>query len=120
MLALEAAARRGEPRAAEAYAKAGEALGYGLARLIAILSLSRIVLAGPGTRAMELIGPHLRRALEDGVVEDLRRNVEVEVLPIHTDMIIKGTIDHALRQVDRDVLAHGPLQKHAREVETTI
>ncbi len=111
MQALEEAARAGRPEAVAAYAKAGEALGYGLARMIALLSPSRIVLAGPGTRAIELIEPHLRRAIEDGVVEELRRNVEIEVVPIHTDMIIKGTIDSALRHLDREVFAHGPLSK---------
>ncbi len=45
---------------------------------------------------MELIEPHLRRAIEDGVVDELRRNVEIEVVPIHTDMIITGTIGGAL------------------------
>ena len=117
MLALEAAAHRGEPAAVSAYAKAGEALGFGLARLIAILTPSRIVLAGPGTRAMSLIRPHLDAALEAGVVEELRRNVEIEVVPIDTDMIIKGTIDRALRHVDREIFALGPLKK-ARELET--
>ena len=117
MLALEAAARAGEPRAREAYAKAGEALGFGLARLIAILTPARIVLAGPGTRAMELIAPHLHRAIEDGVVDELRRNLEIETVPIGTDMIVKGTIDRALRQVDREIFAHGPLAKRARELE---
>lgn len=118
MLALEAAAHRGEPAAVSAYAKAGEALGFGLARLIAILTPSRIVLAGPGTRAMALIRPHLDRALEAGVVDELRRNVEIEVVPIDTDMIIKGTIDRALRHVDREIFAHGPLAKRGRELET--
>ena len=87
-LALEAAAHRGEEAAVSAYAKAGEALGFGLARIIAILTPSRIVLAGPGTRAMALIAPHLNRALEAGVVDELRRNVAIEVVPIDTDMII--------------------------------
>ena len=117
MLALEAAAHRGEPAAVSAYAKAGEALGFGLARIIAILTPSRIVLTGPGTRAMPLIRPHLDRALEQGVVDELRRTVEIEVVPIHTDMIIKGTIDRALRHVDREIFSHGPLKK-ARELET--
>lgn len=117
MLALEAAARRGEPRAAAAYAKAGEALGFGLARIIAILTPSRIVLAGPGTRAMELIAPHLERAIEAGVVDELRRNVEIETVPIDTDMIIKGTIDRALRHVDREIFAYGPLERRGRELE---
>ena len=119
MLALEAAAHRGEPAAIGAYAKAGEALGFGLARIIAILTPSRIVLTGPGTRAMDLIEPHFRRALEDGVVDELRRNVEVEVVPIDTDMIIKGTIDRALRHVDREIFAHGALARRGRELEST-
>lgn len=117
MLALEAAAHRGEAAAASAYAKAGEALGFGLARLIAILTPSRIVLAGPGTRAMALIAPHLNRALEAGVVDELRRNVEIEVVPIDTDMIIKGTVDRALRHVDREIFAAGPLPRRVRELE---
>lgn len=117
MLALEAAARRGEASAVAAYAKAGEALGFGLARLIAILTPSRIVLAGPGTRAMALIEPHLRRAIEAGVVDELRRNVEIETVPIDTDMIIKGTIDRALRHVDREIFAYGPLERRGRELE---
>jgi predicted NBD/HSP70 family sugar kinase len=114
---LETAARAGEPHAVAAYAKAGEALGYGLARTIALVSPSRIVLAGPGTRAIELIEPHLRRAIEDGVVDELSRNTEIETVPIHTDMIIKGTIDNALRRLDRDVFAHGPMAKRAAQLE---
>ena len=118
MLTLEAAAYRGEEAAVSAYAKAGEALGFGLARIIAILTPSRIVLAGPGTRAMALIRPHLDRALEAGVVDELHRKVEIEVVPIDTDMIIKGTIDRALRHVDREIFANGPLARRGRELET--
>lgn len=111
MQSLETAARNGEPHAVAAYAKAGEALGYGLARMLALLNPSRIVLAGPGTRAIDLIEPSLRKAIEDGVVDELRRNLEIEVVPIHTDMIIKGTIDDALRHLDREIFAYGGLDK---------
>lgn len=116
MLALEAAARRGEARACEAYAKAGEALGFGLARIISILTPTRIILTGPGTRAMALIDPHLQRSLAEGVVEELRRNVAIEVIPTDTDMIIKGTINQALRHVDREIFAHGPMTPHGQEI----
>jgi predicted NBD/HSP70 family sugar kinase len=111
MQALEEAARAGDARAIAAYAKAGEALGFGLARMIALLSPTRIVLAGPGIRAMDLIEPYLRQAIEDGVVDELRRNVEIETVPIDRDMIIKGTIDGALRYLDREVFAHGAVAK---------
>ena len=36
---------------------------------------------------------------------------------IDTDMIIKGTIDRALRHVDREIFAHGPPLKRGRELE---
>lgn len=117
LLELEDAARRGEPRALEAYAKAGEALGFGFARLIALLSPSHIVLAGPGTRAMEFIEPHMRAAIAAGVVDELRRNLEIDIVPIDTDMIIKGTIEGALRFLDREVFAHGPAVKRQLTME---
>lgn len=117
MLALEEAARNGETQAAGAYAKAGEALGYGLARMLALLSPARIVLAGPGTRAFDLIEPSMRQAIKDGVVDELRRNVEIEVVPIHRDMIVKGTIDVALRHLDREVFAYGPPGKRQLPLE---
>jgi predicted NBD/HSP70 family sugar kinase len=103
--------------AARAFQMAGEALGYGIARLIALLSPERVVLAGPGTRAIALIEPSLRRAIEDGVVDALRRNVEVEVAPIATDMIIQGTIDGALRHLDREVFAPSPSGELALQIE---
>lgn len=108
MLALEAAARRGDVNASSAYQKAGRAIGFGLARLVALLNPDRIVLAGPGTRALDLIEPSLRQAIEDGVVAELRANLKIETAPIGVDMIIAGTIDAILRQLDSDVFAHGP------------
>lgn len=107
MLDLEAKARNGDGRATAAFERAGEALGYGIARVIAILNPDHIVLAGPGTRAIALIEPSLRRAIEEGVVDALRRNVDIDVVPIGTDMIVKGTIDSALRHLDREVFAAG-------------
>ena len=109
LLMLEARARQGDSTARAAYARAGEAIGYGLARLIALLNPGRIVLAGPGTRALDLIESHIRESIDNGVVDELRRNVEIEAVPIGTDMIIKGTIDGALRSVDREVFAQGPM-----------
>ena len=117
MLALEEAAHRGESGAKTAFDKAGAALGYGIARLIAILSPDHIVFTGPGTRAMSLIEPALRRAIADGVVDTLLRNVDIDVVPIATDMIVKGTIDSALRHLDREVFAPAPAADSAQLME---
>ena len=108
ILALQAAARRGDADAVAAYQKAGRAIGFGLARLIALLNPNRIVLAGPGTQALDLIEPALRAAIEEGVVDELRRDVKIETVPIHTDMIITGTIGAALRHLDSEIFAFGP------------
>lgn len=109
MLALENAARQGDAQAVHAYQNAGRAIGFGLARLIALLNPDRIVLAGPGTRALDLIEPALRAAIVEGVVEELRRQVKIETAPINTDMIITGTIAATLRHLDSEIFSSGPM-----------
>ncbi len=109
MLALENAARGGDANAAAAYQKAGRAIGFGLARMIALLNPDRIVLAGPGTRALDLIEPALRSAIDEGVVEALRAQVKIETAPIYTDMIITGTIAATLRHLDSEIFSSGPM-----------
>jgi predicted NBD/HSP70 family sugar kinase len=109
MLTLETAARGGDASAVAAYQKAGRAIGFGLARMIALLNPDRIVLAGPGTRALDLIEPALRAAIEEGVVEALRAQVKIETAPINTDMIITGTIAAILRHLDSTIFSNGPM-----------
>ncbi len=111
MTALMARAHQGEAAAIAAYETAGTALGFGIARLIAILNPDRFVLAGPGTRALDLIEPALRRAIADGVVEALSRQVTIEHVAFSTDMIMRGTINALLRAVDHEVFSQGPLEK---------
>jgi predicted NBD/HSP70 family sugar kinase len=100
-------ATAGDPTAVRAFEKAGEALGFGIARLIAILNLDRIVIAGPGLSASHILEPSLHRGVEAGVIEELRRNVTIEFVPFETDMILRGTIAALLRAVDGDITAQG-------------
>ncbi len=93
-------AHGGEPRAIAAFKAAGEALGFGIARLIAILNPHRIVIAGPGLSASNIIKPALLDGIRDGVIEELSRNVSIEFVPFEMDMIVSGTIDALLREVD--------------------
>jgi predicted NBD/HSP70 family sugar kinase len=97
---LLTAAQQGEPRAVAAFKAAGEALGFGIARLIAILNPHRVVIAGPGLSASKIIQPALLAGVADGVIEELRKNVAVEFVHFETDMILRGTIDALLREVD--------------------
>ena len=105
MAALETAARSDDANALKAYRIAGEAIGFGLARMIALLNPDRIVICGPGIRAFDLVEPAIRSAIEEGVVLALRQNVKIEKLPMDHDMIISGTIDKLLHDLDREVFA---------------
>ncbi len=105
MLALEKAARNGDQAALNAYTQAGEAIGFGLARMIALMNPDRIVISGPGLRAFDLIEPAISAAIEEAVVPALRDNVKIEKLPMDHDMIISGTIDKLLHDLDREVFA---------------
>jgi predicted NBD/HSP70 family sugar kinase len=105
MQALETAARRGDAHALAAFHKAGEAIGFGLARMIALLNPDRIVISGPGIRAFDLVEPALMAAIAEGVVPALRQNLKIETLPMDHDMIMTGTIDKLLHDLDREVFA---------------
>ena len=107
MTALATAARNGDPHARRAYDKAGLAIGFGLARLIALLNPDRIVIAGPGTRALDLMETAIDQGMEQGVASALRQKLQIEVIPLDRDMIITGTIEAQLRALDRDVFAIG-------------
>jgi predicted NBD/HSP70 family sugar kinase len=107
MKALLMRAEAGDVKAVAAFEKAGEALGIGIARLIAILNPDRIVIAGPGLNASQIIEPSLHRGVVAGVIEELRRNVVIEFVPFETDMILRGTIAALLKAVDGDITAQG-------------
>lgn len=103
--ALESAALTGDERIRTVYERAGEALGYGLARLMALINPGRIVFTGASTRAFPLIEPAMNRAIEEALVEDLRRFTVLETLPWEKDMILVGLVADALARLDRDVFS---------------
>ena len=105
--AVELAAEAGDAVAVNAFLRAGEVLGFGIARLIALINPQRVVLAGPGTRAYGLMKDSLEEALRRGLVHDLRKNIEFEIVPYGKDMIATGTLVETLRHLDRDVYATG-------------
>jgi predicted NBD/HSP70 family sugar kinase len=107
--ALRERATRGDPLVIKAFERAGEALGYGLARMIAILNPDRIVIAGPGASSAQFIEPAVRRALRDGVVEELTRGIKIEYMQFEGDMIIKGLLASLLRIVDHQIFSQGPI-----------
>ncbi|SON54447.1 N-acetylglucosamine repressor [Hartmannibacter diazotrophicus] len=105
LVVIENAARDGDERLAGIYRNVGVALGYGLARLMAIINPDRIIITGASARAYELIEGGLMSGIEEAVVEDLRCNTRIETLPYDQDLIIAGLIADALARLDHDVFA---------------
>lgn len=105
MADLHRKARDGDVKAIAAFERAGAALGFGIGRVIAVLNPDRIVLAGPGLQTAELMEKAMREALEDSVVDVLRRDVAIEQVRFSDDMIVRGTVDALLRTLDREVFA---------------
>jgi predicted NBD/HSP70 family sugar kinase len=103
ILDLMAEAEARKRQAVNAFETAGRALGFGIARLIAILNPDRIVLAGPGMKARALIEPAMRQALADGVVDVLSKNVSIEYVDFSADMIMRGTVAALMRSLDHEV-----------------
>jgi predicted NBD/HSP70 family sugar kinase len=111
LLALEAAAHEGDAAARRVYTGVGTALGYGIARTMALVNPRRIVFTGASTRAFGLIEPAMRAAIEAALVEDLRRFTVFETLPWDKDMILDGLVADALSRLDRNVFAQ-PANAH--------
>lgn len=105
MAGLERDARAGHQPALKAFQDAGRALGFGIARVTALLSPEKIFFAGPGTRAFSLMEKDLQEGLESGLVADLRRELVLEVIEWNQDRIIGGIVAGALRHLDRDVFS---------------
>jgi len=105
MIALEDQARVGDAVAARSFREAGLALGFGISRVVALLSAERIFLTGPGTRAYPLMASAIQEGISEGLVADLRQNLEIEVTPWNRDMIVAGIVSGALRYLDREVFS---------------
>ncbi|MBB5755035.1 ROK family protein [Prosthecomicrobium pneumaticum] len=117
MRRFEERAKAGDERARLAYRQAGLALGYGLARLIAIINPERVVLTGSGLGAFGLMEDGFNVGLEEGLVPDLRRLTRIEMMPADFDLVDVGILASALQRLDREVFAasdHRPVPKPSR------
>ena len=93
-------ADNGDEAALAAFAGAGKVLGFGLARTLAILDPKYVVLTGTGMRAFRFMETSMYASIEEALVEDLRHNFEVDVMPWDEDFIRKGLIAQAMQRLD--------------------
>jgi predicted NBD/HSP70 family sugar kinase len=115
--ALVELANQGDKTALGAFNRAGEAMGYGLARAIALLNPDRIVIGGPVILAARHMETGLQSGLHDGLVDALSTHATIDYISFDTSMIIRGTVSSILAEVDTRVFALGPLPAQHLELE---
>lgn len=94
----------GDENARKAFHQAGRVLGYGLARVIALIDPKRIVLTGAAMRAYTFMEKGVWEGLKDALVEDLRNNFTLDVMPWNEDFIRTGLVAQSMERLDKDFL----------------
>lgn len=119
MAALADRARSGDKRSAQAFARAGEAVGFGLGSLFALIDPAPLVFVGSGTAGLDLMEGPLRAALAATAggarASDARFGIESDEMPL----IRAGCAALALEVVDGEVAAPGTLAAAGRGREAT-
>ncbi len=99
-------ARTGERNAVHAFSLAGQAIGYGINRLSAVLELDRIVLIGPGTTAFDILRPGIEEGMRASLLGKMRGIPPIDLVPDAGEPIYRGLMMKALTDLDR-VFAFG-------------
>lgn len=94
-------ARAGDQDALSAFHSAGRVLGYGIARVIAMIDPKRLVLTGAAMRAFSFMEKGTWEGLEEALVADLRNNFTLDVMPWNEDFIRSGLIAQSMERLDK-------------------
>ena len=100
-----ARALAGDVRAVETYREAGLALGYGIARTVALLNAGRVVVAGPGARAFDVMKPWIDEGFSLALPAPLGEGVVIETAATGQDMIFAGLLAQLFAELDRNTFA---------------
>lgn len=105
IVGLADAARAGNAAAAEAFRSAGEALGFGLGSLFALIDPAPVAFAGIGASALDLMEPALRRALAQTAGGVHSEAISFAAEPDELALIREGCTMRALIHVDEQIFA---------------
>ena len=98
-------AQNGDRNATHAFNLAGRAIGYGLARLLALFEPSHIVIVGPGARAFNLMKAEIDLALSGSLVGKISGLPNVRTLRDESEPIFQGLAAETLAELDRSEIA---------------
>jgi predicted NBD/HSP70 family sugar kinase len=107
MLSMAAAARSHAGQEREAFQKAGEAIGFGLGSLFALIDPAPVAIVGLGTSAFDIIEPALRSAIDRTAGGQHSDAVTFDLEPDEMPLIREGGGRQALTFVDQEIFAAG-------------
>jgi predicted NBD/HSP70 family sugar kinase len=113
MRALAVAAREKDGPEREAYRKAGEALGFGLGSLFALIDPAPVAMVGVSAAAFDLIEPALREAIAQTAGGQHSKSISFDTEPNELPLIREGCAMRALSFVDQEIFAPGVQAKAA-------
>lgn len=109
MQALAARARAGSAPERLAFARAGEAIGFGLGSIFALFDPAPVALVGAGAEAFDLVEAPLRDALARTAGGEHGGDVQFETIADELSLMRHGSAMRALLDVDEAVVAAGRL-----------
>ncbi len=81
------------------YARAGQALGFGIAQLTNLTNPSKVILSGQGLQALELMRETLEHAVETWTAPELRGTTEIIFVDEDDEVWARGAACAVLRQL---------------------
>ncbi|MGD9914509.1 MAG: ROK family protein [Rhizobiaceae bacterium] len=116
MFALAAAARAAEGPEREAFRKAGEAIGFGLGSLFALIDPAPVAFVGQGASAFDLIEPSMIAAIARTSGGEHASALSFASEPDDIPLIREGCAFRALTFVDQQIFAPGNAPSPGRHV----
>jgi predicted NBD/HSP70 family sugar kinase len=107
MRALAAKARLEDGPEREAYRRAGEALGFGLGSLFALIDPAPVAMVGVSAAAFDLIEPALRETIAQTAGGQHSASISFDTEPNELPLIREGCAMRALTFVDQEIFAPG-------------
>ena len=107
MLDLAARARAHNGPERQAFRKAGEAIGFGLGSLFALIDPAPVAIVGRGALAFDLIEPSLREAIAKTAGGQHSKAISFDTEPDEMPLIREGCAMRALTFVDQEIFAPG-------------
>ncbi|MCO5064773.1 MAG: ROK family protein [Rhizobiaceae bacterium] len=105
MEAIAERARRADGPERQAFAQAGEAIGYGLGSLFALIDPAPVAFIGWGARHFDLLEPSMKQALAQTAGGQHNTAPTYETIAQEVPIIEKGCAMLALTWIDREVYA---------------